>query len=96
MIPEKEIIKEVVKDPNIISWVLGIISVIFGGVWIFLTKRVIDLPKNYVSKTDFAAHTKSFDDEVVRIYKDFGEKVERIYDKMEEGFNRLYDKMDGA
>ena len=96
MTPEKEIIEEVVKDPSIISWLLGIFSVIFGGVAVFLTRRVIDLPKNYVPKADFAAHTKSSDDEVVRIYKDFGEKVDRIYDKMDDGFKYLADKIDEA
>jgi hypothetical protein len=94
MTPEKEIIEEVVKDPSIISWVLGIVSVIFGGVGLFLTKRVIDLPKNYVSKEDFLEHKKNFDASVVRIYDGFGKKVDGINARMDKGFDRLCDKID--
>ena len=64
-------------------YLLGALITLVTSLYIFLTKRVFDMPKNYVGKADYEKGIKELKASNLR-----------LEDKMEKGLVRIYDKLD--
>lgn len=83
MSPEKEIIKEAVTDPGKIQILWGFLVAGATSLWAILTKRIFDMPKDYVLKSDVKEFLKEIKDEDRRLYEKIETAVEKIHTKVD-------------
>lgn len=83
MSPEKDILKEAANSPDSLKYLLAIAGSLLTGLYLFLTKRVIDFSKHYVEKDDYRADMKDIKENIRENQKILREGVGRIHDRID-------------
>lgn len=87
MSPDPESIKEAVNQTAIhhsklqVLWVFLITGL--TSLWAVLTKRVIDIPRDYVLKNDIKDFVKEVKEEDRRLYEKIESAVEKLHTKVD-------------
>lgn len=83
MSPEKEIIREAASDPGRLQLLWTLLLAGVTSLWAILTKRVFDIPRDYVLKDDIRLFINEVKEEDRRLYEKIETAVEKLHGKVD-------------
>lgn len=85
------------KDPSnltALQWALSIAAMLIGALWAILTKRVFDLPKEYVMKNDNARVIERLEKSIKEVEAKVTAEVRHQAEQTLAEIHRIYDAIE--